>query len=178
MWTFGTSWNGLHLVQGWNGFHLIQSMGCMRVGPPTTPMDPVLLEIDKAIGARLYYLAVVMALTLPDICAAVEAENGRTHPDKYKAWYRQHFAAYYPQLTDEDCYELRCGVVHQGRFGRRPDNPKLQYARVVFSLPSPIGGVVVSLVAENVLNLDVAHLPLLVQLRALMASLPTLSAFR
>src|SRR5215207_6045327 len=95
-----------------------------------------------------------MALTLPDICAALEAENGRTHPDKYKAWYRQHLAAYYPQLTDEDCYELRCGVVHQGRFGRRPDNPKLQYARVLFSLPSPTGGVVVSFVAADVLNLD------------------------
>jgi len=32
-------------------------------------MEMILQEIDHALNAKLYYQGVVMALTLPDICA-------------------------------------------------------------------------------------------------------------
>jgi hypothetical protein len=100
-------------------------------------MEMILQEIERALQARLYYLAVVMAVTMPDICAALEAANGRTSGDKYKAWYNAHLAPLYPRLTDDDCYSLRCGVVHQGRFG----HPGMQYDRIIFTLPDPRGNI-------------------------------------
>jgi hypothetical protein len=38
-------------------------------------------EIELALQVQLYYLALISALTLPDICAALEAENGETGSD-------------------------------------------------------------------------------------------------
>lgn len=80
-------------------------------------MDDILNEIDRALAAGLYYLAIAMALTIPDICAALEAENGETNQQKYKAWYESNLAYKYTNITAQDCYSLRCGVLHQGRCG-------------------------------------------------------------
>jgi hypothetical protein len=83
---------------------------------------------------RLFYLAVVMAITLPDICAGLEAENGETSGARFKAWYNANLANRLPELTDVDAYSLRCGVIHQGRFG----HPKMRYDRMILLLPGPI----------------------------------------
>jgi hypothetical protein len=95
-------------------------------------MDMILREMDKAIDAGLYYPAVMMALTLPDICSALASANGETGTGKYKDWYNAHLAATYPEITADDMWSLRNGVVHQGRFG----HPKMQYARIVFAIPN------------------------------------------
>jgi hypothetical protein len=95
-------------------------------------METILKEIEGALQANLYYLAIVMALTLPDICAALEAQDGRTSQNKYKAWYNANLAAKLSFLSADDCYSLRCGVVHQGKFGDR----LTQYDRPLFVLPS------------------------------------------
>ena len=94
-------------------------------------MERILQEIEHAIKVNCFYLAIAMALTLPDICAALESPNGETDNVKYKNWYRAHLSSHFGWLSDIDCYSLRCGVVHQGRFG----NKSLQYGRVVFTLP-------------------------------------------
>jgi hypothetical protein len=46
-------------------------------------------------------------------------------------WYREHLGQLYEKLTDLDCYSLRCGAIHQGKFGR----PGMQYDRVIFTFP-------------------------------------------
>jgi hypothetical protein len=94
-------------------------------------MEMILREIERALDAQLYYPAVVMTLTLPDICAALESPDGKTSGQKYKDWYNRYLAEVSPGMTDVDCYSLRCGVVHQGRVG----HPNLRYSRIVFSLP-------------------------------------------
>jgi hypothetical protein len=45
-------------------------------------MDVILKEIEHALKIRLFYTAIVMCLTLPDICAALAhtAALGRTSP--------------------------------------------------------------------------------------------------
>src|SRR4029077_3839387 len=96
-----------------------------------SPMETILQEIEKAIDAKLYYLAIVLAVTLPDICAALESADGRTRPERYKAWYRANLASKFSFLTEDDCYSLRCGVVHQGQFGF----VNSQYDRVAFLMP-------------------------------------------
>jgi len=93
----------------------------------------MLAEIERALNVGgLYYLAVSMALTLPDVCAAVESPDGKTSPKKYKAWYDKNLANRYVSITAEDCYSLRCGVSHQGRLG----HPNFQYERILFTIPN------------------------------------------
>lgn len=113
-------------------------------------MESLLNEIERALELELYYLAIVLALTLPDICAALEDPNGVTRGEYYKAWYNKYFAIKYPSITDNDCWSLRCGVVHQGRCG----HPNMQYDRVVFTMPGA-PAVLHNNFINGALNLDI-----------------------
>ena len=98
-------------------------------------MDMILQEIERALNAGFYYLAVVMALTLPDICAALASPNGDTDPRKYKNWYTKNLAGRFQMVTADDIWSLRNGVLHQGRCG----HPNMQFARIIFTLPEGQG---------------------------------------
>lgn len=114
-------------------------------------MQLIISEINRALSLGLYYLALMMTLSLPDICAALESSDGQTSGAKYKAWYNAWMASEYPRLTADDCYRIRCGVVHQGRFG----HPQMQYARVLFTVPNAQGNVFHNNILNDALNLDV-----------------------
>jgi len=105
-------------------------------------MKVITREIEHALDAGLYYLALVSTLTLPDICSALEAPDGETSGPLYKKWCGTWLESYpfgpedfsysYPKGIGEDLYYLRCGVVHQGRLGHH----KSQYSRVLFTVPN------------------------------------------
>jgi hypothetical protein len=113
-------------------------------------MDVITKEVERALDNGLYYLAVMLALTLPDICAALESRDGQTSGSRYKAWYTSWLASRYSTLTGNDLYRLRCGVVHQGRFG--PSS--MQYSRILFTIPNPQGNVFHNNIINDALNLD------------------------
>jgi hypothetical protein len=115
-------------------------------------MNTLLGEIQRALTMRLYYLAILMALHIPDVCGALEAADGQAKPDRYKTWYRKWLAPKYPLITEDDIYCLRCGVLHQGRFG----HPGSQYDRVLFSLPDGRRTILHNNLFENALQLDAA----------------------
>ncbi len=92
-------------------------------------------EINNAVEVKAYYPAISIALTIPAICAALESSSGSTagqDAQLYKKWYDEYLGTVYSDLTADDCYSLRCGVVHQGRFGHPA---KMQNDRVMFTLP-------------------------------------------
>ncbi len=91
-------------------------------------MDVILDQITGALRVGLHYLAVTAALTIPDICAALESENGETSKAQYREWYDKWLAHKYPMISSMDMYRLRCGVVHQGIL--EPNG--MQYDRIVF----------------------------------------------
>jgi hypothetical protein len=97
-------------------------------------METILKEIENAVNAQLYYLAVVSSLALPDICSALEHADGRAKQERYKDWYTAWLQASFPELTPEDMYCLRCGVVHQGTVVGKSGT---QYSRIVFHVPNP-----------------------------------------
>jgi hypothetical protein len=108
-WTYGISWSGFLVVKG----------GCLRMDHnPAFPLELALKEIDQAIEHRLYYLAVSVALSIPDICARLELPRGHEVKEKhYVAWIERYFLALndYPMfLKGIDLYQIRCGVLHQG----------------------------------------------------------------
>lgn len=73
----------------------------------------LLAQVRTASEAGLYYLALFGALTLPDICGALDSENGQSSGSKYKDWVRK----YVPEQASEaaELYGLRCSLLHQGR---------------------------------------------------------------
>lgn len=118
--------------------------------PLPHPIDTTLDEIERALSAGFWYLAIGATLTLPDICAALASANGQSSGQKYCAWYEANIAAQYPWLTAEDCYCLRCGVSHQGRLG----HPNMQYARVLFTVPNAQRNFFHNNIMNDALNLD------------------------
>jgi len=93
-------------------------------------MDAILNEVKEAFRLRLYYLCIMLCLALPDICSALESDDGETDEKKYRAWVKRWLRQYANHLTPQDMYRLRCGVLHQGRMGHRG----FHYKRVAFSV--------------------------------------------
>ncbi len=113
-------------------------------------MDTIIKEIRRALDAGLYYIAVVGALSLPDVCAAMESSDGTSSGAQYRSWYNNWLAPKYPRITADDIWSLRCGVLHQGRFG----HPRMQYDRVLFTIPDGRGTVLHNNIMSDALNLD------------------------
>lgn len=75
-------------------------------------------ELRQATERSLYYTAILTALTIPDICGALSASNGEATRARYHAWFDAHIGPKYmigpwQTLTRNDCYFLRCSVLHQ-----------------------------------------------------------------
>lgn len=97
-------------------------------------------EMHKALEHELYYLALQMALSVPDICSALEARPDderlrfRRIPDRYKDWCARYVEKRFRNFTKEDCWALRGGVIHTGMaFGHKAS----QYHRIIFTIPHP-----------------------------------------
>jgi hypothetical protein len=70
-------------------------------------------EIIRCRASGLYLALLHLLVALPDVCAALEDDHGRTSNDRYKAWAR--YFGTDPRFTPEDRYALRCAVLHQGK---------------------------------------------------------------
>ena len=118
-------------------------------------MNNIILEIESALRMGLYNIALQSTLTIPDICAALNSENGETNGKKFIAWFNENV----PQLCDdyldgEVVYILRCSLLHQGKF----THPKQKYDRIIFQPPNKnrivIHKMIVKMNDENVLTLN------------------------
>lgn len=100
-----------------------------------SPLYPLLNQIMAAARGGLHLVALAMATALPDICAALASEDGRSNGPRYREWCDQNLQdGNFSFVTGEDLWSMRCGVLHQGRFGDLRHN----VAKVIFTLP---GGV-------------------------------------
>ena len=66
-------------------------------------MDEILNQIQEALNHKLYLIALQCCLTLPDICSALQSDNGKTDSKKYKKWYKD-FCKSSTYLDAKDCY--------------------------------------------------------------------------
>jgi len=80
------------------------------------------------------------------MCAAVESENGWSTKEKYLDWFGRYLAPTYPMLSAEECYKLRCSLLHQGR------SAGSQYERLIFVAPGV--GTFHNNILNDALNLD------------------------
>ena len=78
-------------------------------------MHTTIEQLRKCHEQKLYQISIFIACTLPDICAALESENGRASAEKYRAWCRDNLTLEkFSKVTAEELYRLRCRLVHQG----------------------------------------------------------------
>lgn len=120
-------------------------------------MNELLDELDRVAEAGFCYVALSMALAIPDMCAALDSQNGETTRRKYIAWFDQWVSPKYtvgpdkrPSLSGETCYYYRCGMLHQGR----AMHEKLGYSRILFIEPGR-GLTMHNNVLNDALNIDV-----------------------
>lgn len=82
-----------------------------------SPLYPLLSEINKAATSGMPFLAVAMTVALPDICVSLVSEDGRSDRERYVHWCDANLGPRFSLLTGRDLYSMRCGVLHNGRFG-------------------------------------------------------------
>ncbi|APX02904.1 hypothetical protein [Arthrobacter sp. QXT-31] len=92
-------------------------------------MDGFIDDIKFAVQHGRWVLALAGTLALPDICAAMQSENGQTTGSKYKNWVRAHLAEKYPRLDPGEMYKMRCSLLHQGT------SSTVKYSRIIFIGP-------------------------------------------
>jgi hypothetical protein len=112
-------------------------------------------QVKRVAATDLYYLTLAATLIIPDMCSGLEAADGKTTGALYQDWFDQHVAHKYvaagkPSFSGEDCWGLRCAMLHQGRL----EPHKGAYKRVLFI--EPHGGVKThNNVVFDALNIDV-----------------------
>jgi hypothetical protein len=96
-----------------------------------SPLCALLNEINTAAESGLPFLAVAMTVALPDICVSLASGDGLTDGPRYRQWCRENLGEEFNFVTGADLWSMRCGVLHNGRFGDLNHN----VARVIFALP-------------------------------------------
>lgn len=102
------------------------------------PMDMVLGEIEKCLEAGLIYAAIHLALSVPDVCSALETgsdDDARYRIEKrYTAWCEKYLSPKFYSFNAADCWALRGGVLHNAMPSA---HAKLAYDQILFTQPNP-----------------------------------------
>ena len=116
----------------------------------TKTLRDFLDQIQVALRANLYFLALMGSLAIPDICGAIDSDDGEATGEKYAAWYDKYAGSNCPFLDGESCYRLRCSILHQGS----TKNPRSKFSRVIFVEP-PSANLFHCNILNDALNLDI-----------------------
>ena len=115
-------------------------------------MREFLTQIKKGLDTNLYLLSLFSVLAIPDICGAMNSENGEASAEKYKVWFNEYIAPKYNNfLNGENCYYFRCSLLHQGS----SQHNKSSYKRVLFIEPSATTNILHNNIMNDALNIDV-----------------------
>ena len=86
------------------------------------PMDRFVQSIENSVKTENWYAALVLVLTIPDICGWVETPIVGSQK-RYEAWFEKYLLPTYKSpfhgsdftfLSGSDCYALRCAFLHEG----------------------------------------------------------------
>ena len=110
-------------------------------------------EMERCRANKAYWSLLHVTVCIPDICGALESDNGESTKAGYIAW-SDH---YLPDqlLTGAERYRMRCKVLHQGRAST--DQPG-RYDGFAFTQPPTIGRPCHREIDGKTLVLDVGQL--------------------
>src|SRR5688572_6289739 len=92
-------------------------------------------EMDRCRASKTYWSLLHVTVCIPDICAALEADDGETTKFRYIQWADRYLRE--PLLSGEELYRMRCKVLHQGRAAL--DQPGARYTGFSFAEPAITG---------------------------------------
>jgi len=94
-------------------------------------LGQIILDMEACLDADLYYPALLVALTLPEVCIALSLTSDVFVKEKH---YSEFIDKYCRNLGMDglSCYRLRGGVVHRGNAA---GHPFFQNTHVVFTTP-------------------------------------------
>ena len=90
-------------------------------------IEAIITEAKRALSLKLYYVALLTTLTIPDICSRLESPE-KWRIEHYIPWLDKYFDGY-SNLTSRDIFHIRGGLVHRGHFR----HPESRFDRVVFA---------------------------------------------
>jgi len=89
-------------------------------------MDNFILALEKSIITESWHTSLVLALTMPDICSKYCYPEQPINKIRYSDWFNDYVLIKYTSqigpdhnehtfLTGNDCYALRCSLLHEGQ---------------------------------------------------------------
>lgn len=100
---------------------------------PSSPLERIFEDIERAIAAKLYYPALLVALTVPEICMGLSLPKDnfvkRAH---YVEFINNYTTPASLGLDGESCFQLRGGLVHRGDLR---GHAQFKNSHVVFTVP-------------------------------------------
>ena len=128
-------------------------------------IDRYLDSIIRSLESKNWYAALFIALAIPDICGALEHPNEKSGV-RYVNWYNKYMLTKYSStlgplqelhvfLSGDDCYALRCSLLHEGTGDIEKQKISKILESVRFNEPSDKGGMLHRNQFKNVLQLQV-----------------------
>lgn len=95
----------------------------------------LLEQIEKCVSQKLFYVAIMACLAIPDIGGAIDSDDGEATQKKYEEWFDKYAFPKYRgigenRLTGKECYFLRCSMLHQGKAQHKALK---KYSDIIFS---------------------------------------------
>lgn len=94
----------------------------------SSPINFIWDEIRGCLNAGFHYAPVSLALSLPDICSALENEAGQGRfgdiGKRYTLWCKTYAEPKFGSVTAEDLWCLRGGVHHNAMLSEHPSNKR------------------------------------------------------
>jgi hypothetical protein len=123
-------------------------------------------SLRQAIAQKNWISVLTLSLTLPDICAGVDHGTIGGSKRRYVKWYDDNlrdlygfpsnkFAERSVLLSGEDCYALRCALLHEGTDDITSQRARRALDRFIFIAPPPNGNTFHCNQVDNQLQLQV-----------------------
>lgn len=69
-------------------------------------------EFDRCLTMECYWALVHILMVFPDICSALEADDGESKGWRYRCWCERYLSC--DKWSPDDRYALRCALLHEG----------------------------------------------------------------
>lgn len=126
-------------------------------------MQQLLNATRQSVRDCNWFAATALSLMIPDVCGWLDTPS-RASWERYAAWFDAHVRAKYViptpprmpdivQLSGEDCYALRCALLHSGITDLGAQKARQVVSRVRFVTPAPNTEIRIS--GKGVLLVDV-----------------------
>ena len=100
---------------------------------PFSPLSVILSDVQKSIEGHLYYPALLVALTIPEICSALSLDKTTFVKEKhYVAFIDKYTTPLDLGIAGLDCFRLRGGMVHRANLSGHAHFPT---DSVIFTVP-------------------------------------------